>query len=94
MPSAFLLHLIIVPYPLVISYDDDLLETQISMSTYQPFVLAVYSPSPSLPMGTCAPAPPADPVDEHDLASAVATAMLLVADRVERRMRVGNFMIH
>ena len=61
--------------------------------TYHPLVLAVYSPSPSFPIGTCTPAPPAA-VEEHDLASAVATAMLLVADRVDRRTRaVKSFMV-
>ena len=47
-------------------------------------------------MGICAPAPPvAAEVLAHDLAaSAVATAMLLVADRVEKRIRGEmNFMV-
>ncbi len=61
--------------------------------THHPLVLAVYSPSPSFPIGTCAPAPPVD--DEHDLvASAVATAMLFVEDMADRMSTAEkNFMI-
>ena len=65
----------------------------IFLTTHHPLVLAVYSPSPSLPMGTCTPAPPV--ADEHVIvASAVATAMLFVEDIVDRMsIAEKNFMI-
>ena len=64
--------------------DDNIISHNI---TYHPFVLAVYSPSPSFPTGTCTPAPP--------VAVAVATARLLLAENVDRRTRGHiNFMLY
>jgi len=82
---------------MVVYYDSiDMNKIKIEHKTHQPLVDAVYSPSPSFPMGTCAPAPPVALVDTDDDFDAVATAMLLtLLDERDANSRgaVINFMV-
>lgn len=61
-------------------------------STHYPFVLAVYLPSPSFPIGTCTPSPPAAHVFSATAANAI-TPSPAIERAVRREAAVMNFTV-